>query len=344
MDGRKNLHRKFFFGFPQNLNTNLLPTESDIVSHTQYLKKEKNNSGEWRNNTPVSEIARVVVEDLCAVWDKTDIPHYGTLNPKWVRERVEKLLNRAKGVLKIPIDRRNNVDLEVEWSSLFDISLCSHKEKKICDCPDCSIPHPEPCNCGDGSRVPDGWTSFLWDQREKRQQGLSTIDRRKLIEERERLEKEQRTLERNQREEQSMETARMKSEMEVQTILAGASDSDLVDSQGNRLSDIETDTEADSDSDWEDDEENIPTTVNQRNRVSLRRFSRECDRYKQSNRGAAKLGNALLKDFGVVTQSNQTLLICPSKVKRERERWGQELVVQHSALVGPGTTLLQFLM
>ena len=32
------------------------------------------------------------------------------------------------------------------------------------------------------------------------------------------------------------------------------------------------------------------------NTLSLRNFSRECDRYKLSNRGAAKLDNALLLD------------------------------------------------
>ena len=60
--------------------------------------------------------------------------------------------------------------------------------------------------------------------------------------------------------------------------------------------------------------------------IPLRRFSRECDTYKQSNRGGAKLGNALLKDLGYVTKADQSLLICPSKLRRERERWGQERV------------------
>ena len=335
MEGRKTIYRKFFFGSPQELNPNFLPSESDIVSHTQHLKREKNNSGEWKNNTPVSDIARVVANDLCCVWDKTDIPHYGTLNPKWVREKIEKLLNKAKGVLKIPADRRNNVDLEEKWSKLFDISLCPHREEKLCDCPNCQIPHPEVCTCTGETRVPDGWISFLWDQRGKREQCLSHIDRQRLKIEKERLEEEERIQLRKTVEKESMDKARRKSDMEVEALLGGAVDSELTDSQGNRLSEGEEDTDEDSESDWEDIDESNSNVNSKRNTLPLRRFSRECDRYKQSNRGAAKLANALLKDIGIVTESDQTLLVCPSKVKRERERWGQELVRKKNATVGP---------
>ena len=167
MEGRKSLDTKFFFGFPQQLDINYLPTDSDIVDHTQHLKREKNNSGEWKHNTPVGDIARVVANDVCSVWDKTDIPNHGTLNSKWVREKIEKVLNRAKGVLKIPANRRNNVDLEEVWSKLFDISLCPHREMEICDCPNCHTPHPEQCDCPGETRVPEGWRIFLWDQRDK---------------------------------------------------------------------------------------------------------------------------------------------------------------------------------
>ena len=297
----------------------MLPTDTDIVNHTQHLKREKMGLGEWRNNTPVSEIAKVVADSVCDVWDKTDIPHFGTQNPKWVREKVEKLLSRAKTVLKIPVERRNNVELEGEWSKLFDISLCPHREKKLCNCPNCNTPHPELCTCTGGTKVPEGWRDFLWDQREKREQYLSTIDRKRLKEERERRQAEERTQRRNWEDRESMDRARRRSDVEVERIFGAAGDSELVDSEGNRLSDCESKTDDVSDSEWED----IVEQSEKNNMVSLRRFSRECDRTKQSNRGAAKTGNALLKDYGIVTKTDQTLLICPNKLKREREKWGK---------------------
>ena len=337
-EGRKSLNRKFFFGLPQEIDTNFLPTENDIVCHTQYLKKEKINSGEWKHNTPVSEIARVVANDVCSVWDKTDIPHFGKLTPKYVREKIEKILNKAKGVLKIPLERRNNVDLEAEWSKLFDISLCSHREKILCECPSCVTPHPEICTCAVDTRVPDSWRNFLWDQRGKRQQCLSTIDRQKVKEERERLQQEEMILMRKTRDKQGMEKLRRASDMEMEAMDRTADDSNLVDSGGNRLSDFEDEPDSESDSEWEEVEDQN-SNVGKNNTVELRRFSRECDRYKQSNRGAAKIANALLKDFGIVTETDQTLLVCPNKVKREREKWGQVLVEQHNATADPGNII-----
>ena len=330
MEGRRALDKKFFFGFPSELDPNLLPTDSDIVSHTQYLKREKNNSGEWKHNTPVSVIARVVANDVCSVWDKTEIPHLGTKNPKRVRENVEKVLNKAKGFLKIPVERRDNVDLEGQWSKLFDISLCPHREKSLCLCPNCKEPHPEPCDCSADTAVPACWREFLWDQRDMRQQCLSTIDRQKMKRDMEKMKEEQRTLLRNNKDNESLDKARRKSQIEIETWQGAAADVELVDSQGDRLSYGGDDTEEDSDDEMVETEG--PKFFNY-NTVNLRRFSRECDATMTSNRGGAKIANALLKDLGYVTETDQTLLICPSKLKREREKWGKERVGQHSSNV-----------
>ena len=124
---------------------------------------------------------------------------------------------------------------------LFDISICPHKNKKKCNCPDCKTPHPEPCNCPEQSRVPEGWRSFLWDQREQRLQYLSTIDRQRLREEREQLLAEERKLKRQSEDRESMDRARKRSDIEVEALLRSANDSELVDSRGNRLSDCEDD-------------------------------------------------------------------------------------------------------
>ena len=54
-----------------------------------------------------------------------------------------------------------------------------------------------------------------------------------------------------------------------------------------------------SDSDWEDCEK-IPEDEEPRQYNTIKYFSRECDRYGVSDRAAAKIGNSLLKDLGVV--------------------------------------------
>ena len=96
MEGRRSSDNVFVFGFPKEFDQNNLPTNKDIVSHAMKMKRDKINVGEWRNNTAVSDVARAVANDVCEQWEKTDIPHHGTHNPKWVREKVEKLLTKSK--------------------------------------------------------------------------------------------------------------------------------------------------------------------------------------------------------------------------------------------------------
>ena len=177
MEGRRSTDRSYVFGYPKELSKTKLPTESDIVSHSQFLKREHIASKVWKTNTPLSQISIKVAGDVCALWSQTGIPHLGTNSRDWVNKRVEKLLLRAKDILKVPSDRRDHFSLSNEWGGLFDISLCPHKVKKKCDCPHCTVAHPPLCNCLPGTVVPEPWLSFLWDQREMRVECLLTIKR-----------------------------------------------------------------------------------------------------------------------------------------------------------------------
>ena len=60
-----------------------------------------------------------------------------------------------------------------------------------------------------------------------------------------------------------------------------------------------------------DEEEKPRVVTNIYNTMSLKYFSLECDRYGLSDRAAAKVGNALLKDMGIVKKGDTSLLICP---------------------------------
>ena len=100
------------------------------------------------------------------------------------------------------------------------------------------------------------------------------------------------------------------------------------------LSDQEIEDD-DNDEDWEDVEEHVQKIKKEKskssqNRLNLRTFCRECDRYKISNRAGAKLANALMKDIGFVTKFNTQNLVCPSKLRRERSKWGRQAENLHS--------------
>ena len=104
----------------------------------------------------------------------------------------------------------------------------------------------------------------------------------------------------------------------------------------NEDEEAENNDDDSSDSDWEDCEE-IPEDEEPRqyNTMKLKNFSRECDRYGVSDRAAAKIGNGLLKDLGVVKRGNTKMLICPSKLRRERSKWGGQLEKEHSEVKLP---------
>ena len=96
---------------------------------------------------------------------------------------------------------------------------------------------------------------------------------------------------------------------------------ELEDEEDNEIS---KDTTDDTDTDWEDVEEE-QTKSKYYNTISLKNFARECERYGVSNRAGAKIGNGLLRDLGMVKKNNKELLICPSKLRRERKKWGAAL-------------------
>ena len=341
MEGRKSSDKNDIFGFPKKLSENVFPVDIDLVNHSSFLKKEKQNSGEWKQNTPISDVARAIANDICEVWDKTDILHHGIKNPKWVKEKVEKVLVKAREVIKLLSSRKKEYKLPHTWGQLFDISLCIHRSLKVCDCPTCTTPHPEHCDCSEDSRVPDCWHSFLWDQRGARQQCLAGIDWGRVRDDKDKSEKERHDKKMQEEKRRKIEKSKEKSESDEKLLFATADDSELVDSQGDRLSQPQDEVdESDIDDDeWEGGVECGGGDVAEYNTICLPRFSRECDRYKQSNRGGAKLANALLKDLGFITKANLKFLVCPNKLRRERLKWGQQAVEAHSSRVAPGTAL-----
>ena len=74
-----------------------------------------------------------------------------------------------------------------------------------------------------------------------------------------------------------------------------------------------------SEEEWED----IPDTKIKRKKLSLPKFAKEFDRYKVSNRAGAALANAILKDHGMITKEDTSMMIDHSKLRRERMKAGQ---------------------
>ena len=344
MKGRRSSDDNFAFGHPNEFSENVFPKDKEIVSHAHFLRRKNCSLGVWKSNTPDQEVSKAVTRDLCGIWDKTPIPHYGNTNIRYVERRVETLLGKAKDVLKIPIPRRNESELAEVWGNMFEITLCPHRQSKLCDCPNCDTPHPEKCDCPNDKKVPDAWVEFLFDQRGPRKQSLAGIDRKRLKLEASEREREESQRERKERDEESFAIAKMKADQNV--VDDKASFVDLVDSQGKRLSQglvLDDDGDDEDDSDWEEGGEQGlggegagEAALREYNTLNLPRFCRELDRYKASNREGAKVGNALLKDLGVVHDENLQFLLCPAKIMRQRMKHGKVAATQHAEKPPPG--------
>ena len=63
-------------GVPKMLRRDCLPTKRDIFDHYLYMRKARQESGEWKQNTPLSIAVGEVLTDVREQWDKTGIPPF----------------------------------------------------------------------------------------------------------------------------------------------------------------------------------------------------------------------------------------------------------------------------
>ena len=297
---------------PVKLRDDVLPTELEIYKHYLYLNNEKLAAGEWTTNTPLSKKVELLMVDVSALWHKTGIPFL--LAGAQGERRIMALFTRCKKLNKVAMVKRGEKfgqDLNV----LFDVASCKHEEIL--------------CSCSKADQVPPTWKEFLADQRGQRQMVGVLSDRSltlRTAKSREKAVEEAKEIIRYNSEElkrkSKKEDDRKRKEQENIEILLSKVPIELRDVELEEEEDDNfEDTTEDRDSDWEDMDIEQSKSKYQ-NTISLKNFARECERYKVGNRPGAKIGNGLLKDLGMVNKNNKELLICPSKLRRERKKWG----------------------
>ena len=116
-------------GEPVKLRQDCLPTKRDIYNHYLHLRRERQETGEWQHNTPVSIIVKYVVSDVKKQWDKTEIPHI--LEGRRGEKAITNLLNKFHSLNKHKI----SPDIVKELDCLYDVAACQHEDQSPCDCP-----------------------------------------------------------------------------------------------------------------------------------------------------------------------------------------------------------------
>ena len=265
--------------------------------------------------------------DVAAIWSKTGIPFDLAGYPG--EKRIMYVINKGRTLNKVGMERRGE-EFGQELDVLFDIASCKHVDGGIA------------CSCSIKDKVPTTWRLFLADQRTQRQMlGVLKSDRyltlRTAAQGRDSAEEESRQAVRYKVEEierkKKEEHDRKKKADEAVAMLFSKAPIETEDIEIEET-DIEQEVEDKSDdSDWEDIDENLPKR--KYNCMSLKYFARECDRYGISDRAGAKIGNGLLKDMGLVNKEDMEKLICPTKLRRERRKWGVILEKEENALQLP---------
>ena len=120
------------FGVPTQLNQGSLPTKISVYNHALYTRKVK--EGSLRHNTSVTDLVKIVTEDIKVLWDKTDIPNLFNIDPEKAERKVNEVLKASKKLAKVPVCRRKE-DFAGDLDILLDLSLCQHESIASCVCP-----------------------------------------------------------------------------------------------------------------------------------------------------------------------------------------------------------------
>ena len=313
-------------GDPVELDPGSLPLKSSVFNHYLFKRKQKIAAGEWKSNVSLAEGARAVKIDIEAQWEKTGIPH--TLQGKQGVEKVKKVIVQCQDLLKIQPKRRGP-DFALQMESLFEVAACQHDDLLN-------------CSCSAGQKVPPNWIDYLKDQRGSRQNKSLLSERVRTLRDRggvrelsqEEQEEQMRNAEKaaaEVRKRERLEERKRKASESIEELFNKAS----LESDDEVMDTVVEQDEDEVDEDWEDVEEESVEEGGY-NTLNLKNFAREVDRYGWSDRGAAKAANGLLKDLGIVRKGKTKMLICPAKVRRERQKWGKRAEDEHNSKELPG--------
>lgn len=313
------------FGTPKMMSKIILPTYEDVMKHYLFVRHELKPTASTKEPT-VSQISEVVAHVIEGLWIKSSIPvisHRRTLQMiRSYHDNYQKLMKNIK--------RNNTVKImsfrDAAKGKLFDICACK-----------CAF--DASCNCDKTRRVPSAERAFLQDQRTLRLMCISSVDQlssKKLA-----LKLHRRAREHHRTRKLSSSVIGTSSNNDIEPELdIYQDDSNSVIFDDASIVNDSSQTSSDTPAAQSKIDCNLRIVVNKyEDSVSRRRLpalARACDRYGISDRSAAAIASAVLEDFGVVTASDSSKVIDPSKIRRERKRKRSELKSSHESTIVRG--------
>jgi hypothetical protein len=278
-------------GKPAELPQNVLPTCYDVMKYCLLLQKrvKENNNGK---NPSIKVVIETCTTNIEKLWIRASIPTVSHRRiVQMIRDRYEKYKNLLKSY-----HRRHQETYKTRLDEF------SNSTEKLFDIASCKCSDFLACQCSKSQKVPPAEQVFLIDQRGNRNMYIGGIDTpaTKAIKKRE-LRKAQ-------------AEARINTEATTSSKSSPISKTDISTSSH----DLEKDDPSPS-------VKKRKMSENQ-TRVELPTLALTCDRYGVSDRAGAAIASAVLKDVGIVTETNRDKVIDRSKLRRERKRKRQSLL------------------
>jgi len=164
----------------EELKSNVLPTNSDVVSHYFYLREKYSDTiPKYLNKLPAyRDVQDDLINDITGLWNKASLP---IVSIQRVDAKLKDLIKQFEAARR-KVKRRGGDKINESWlNNLFDISKCK-----------CCIPEiPKVCNkrvvCGCDwlDRIPEKEFTFLKDQRNERKMLMSSLDHSHIKKEKE---------------------------------------------------------------------------------------------------------------------------------------------------------------
>ena len=300
------------FGCPKDLNDNVLPSYEDIMKCYLYIRQELRALSE--KEPTVGEITDKLVPKVERIWARASIPVVSqTRVSQMIKSYHEKYRNllKSKGRKGTQKYDSNLNTFRINSKQLFDIAACK--------CSDFAR-----CECEKIKKVPIIEKAFLQDQRSQRQMVIRGVDKAttKKIAHREIKKQEQHFRILKYREETS-DNIRMKLES-----LRSAKETNEFDLDPKEESEEEVSPVGLPSSSAVENSHLEPSTLQMQMRVKLPSLASICDRTGVSDRTAAAIASAVLEDIGLITPLDNSKVIDRMKVRRERKRNRERLIVK----------------
>ncbi|CAH0551159.1 unnamed protein product [Brassicogethes aeneus] len=308
-----------FFGNPKHFSPRCLPTKSDVVLACLQVRYENALTTNSNNikNVSFSLVANEVAAQVQALYAKSSLPTVSRnrvvkqihdLHDKYYKFR--KSFNRDKEKGRTEPYTKFISDSKTQ---LFDITSCKCTITFTCTCNSlnfakCKCPNPfhMACNCPADMKVPVLERKFLFDQRHYRIMQIQGVD----VKESEKLLKR---LARQQMEEKKIARCCSSSKVSSPTADCDGHESEIEIKKENAKKDDEFTAPKRS--------RNLPSTsTSQQMRLDLTNTAVVSDRYGISHRATAALVSSLLLDIGMVSETDNTLVVDKSKVQRSKLR------------------------